>query len=196
MLRDARKDPQLITSSWQKPRTWIEGVRLREVLHVPGNRGVLTEMFRPEWDPEGGPVAQIFNVRLYGGQISAWHCHLNAVDRLFALHGEVRIALYDDRAKSATRGLVNEFHIGEARPALLVVPPGVWHGVQNLRNDDAFLLNCPTDAYDYEDPDHWRVEADCPEIPYSWEGGATSVEPARPRRSSGGTRRRTRRGGR
>jgi dTDP-4-dehydrorhamnose 3,5-epimerase len=29
-------------------------------------------------------------------------------------------------------------------------------------------LNCPTEAYDYGDPDHYRLAYDSPEIPYTW----------------------------
>ena len=168
MLRGAKKDPQLITSSWERPCEPIAGLRLREVLHVPGNRGVLTEVFRSEWDTESGPVAQIFYVRLFPGEVSAWHCHLETTDRLFGALGYLRIAAFDDREGSPTRGLVNEFHVGESRPALIVVPPGVWHGVQNLGSSDALFVNCPSSLYRYEDPDHWRVDAECPDIPFSW----------------------------
>ena len=49
----ARKDAQLITSAWQKVDELIEGVHLREVLHVPRDHGVITELYRPEWDPTG-----------------------------------------------------------------------------------------------------------------------------------------------
>ena len=44
--------------------------------------------------------------------------------------------------------------MGDARPTLLVVPAGVWHGIQNLGATEALMLNLPSNAYDYEDPDH------------------------------------------
>lgn len=144
-------------------------MRLHEVLHVPGNRGVLTEAWRPEWDPDGGPVAHVFTVRLRPGALSAWHCHRDATDRIFVAAGEARFALFDGREDSPTRGVVNEFHLGDARPGLLVIPPEVWHGVQNVGAGEVILLNCPSHAYSYDDPDHWRVDPDCPEIPFSWE---------------------------
>ena len=172
MLPGAKKDPQIITSSWHKPHEPIDGVVVREVLHVPGDRGVLTELFREEWDPEGGPAAQVFQIRLFPGAVSAWHCHLLATDRLFVSIGQAKIVLYDAREGSKTRGTINEFHVGEARPTLLVVPPEVWHGVAALGATPAVVVNCPTRAYSYDDPDHYRLPADTPEIPYSWFSGA------------------------
>lgn len=171
MLPGAKKDPQIITSSWAKLQPFIDGVCVHEVLPVPGDRGVLTEVFRPEWDPSGSPVVQVFQVRLFSGAISAWHCHVRATDRLFVSLGLVKLVLFDGRPGSPTLGRVNEFHIGEVRPALIVVPPSVWHGVKNLGAADALILNLPTNAYRYEDPDHYRLPPDTPEIPYRWDGG-------------------------
>jgi dTDP-4-dehydrorhamnose 3,5-epimerase len=77
-----------------------------------------------------------------------------------------RIALYDARPDSPTHGVVNEFRFGSLRPALVTVPPRIWHGVQNVGDGVAVVLNLVDRAYDYEDPDHWRVPADSAEIPY------------------------------
>lgn len=169
MLRGATKDKQIISSSWHKLQAPIDGLTVREVTSVPGNRGMLTEIFRPGWDPGGGPVEQIFQIRLFPGTISAWHCHLKGVDRLFIGMGHVRIVVFDARPDSSGHGAINQFHIGESRPALLVIPPQVWHGTQNVGGTPALLLNAPTHAYDYEDPDHYRLPWNTSEIPFSWD---------------------------
>lgn len=167
MLKGAQRDPQLITSSWHKLQEPIDGVLVREVLHVPGDRGTLTEIFRSEWDASG-PVSQVFHIELRGKAISAWHCHRDAVDRLFGLTGCLKIVLFDGRDASPTRGRVNEFTVGRDRPTLVVVPPEVWHGVQNLDATPGSLVNMPSHAYDYAAPDHYRLPQDTAEIPYRW----------------------------
>jgi dTDP-4-dehydrorhamnose 3,5-epimerase len=50
----------------------------------------------------------------------------------------------------------------------VVVPPGVWHAVQNLAPETSTLLNLVDHAYDYEKPDHWRLPIGTPLIPYSF----------------------------
>lgn len=179
MLSGAKKDPQIISRGWQKLQTPIDGVVALEVLHVPVNYGVLTEIFHPDWDPGGSPVAQVYQVRLFAGTISAWHSHLQMTDRLFVNQGFMKIVLFDDREGSMTRGLINEFHVGDARPTLIVIPPGVWHGVQNLGASDSLYINLPSHAYNYEDPDHYRLSHDTPDIPYSW-GGTGALNPKSP----------------
>src|SRR3954452_5028083 len=128
MLPGARKDPQLVTKDWQKIEEQIDGVVVREVLHVPRDYGVITEMCRPEWDPTGLPIVHVYQSRLYPGAIGAWSCHAKTVDRLFVNQGHLKIVLYDGREGSATHGRVMELHAGDARPTFLHIPIGVWHG--------------------------------------------------------------------
>jgi dTDP-4-dehydrorhamnose 3,5-epimerase len=175
MLPGTRKDGQLVTSEWQVLREPIEGVHLREVRHVPRDHGIITEIFRPEWDPTGLPVVQIYQSRLFPGAIGAWSCHMKNIDRLFINQGHVKVVLFDGREDSPSFGRINEIHVGDARPAMMVIPIGVWHGLQNLGTTDALMLNFPTRAYVYEDPDHYRLPFDTPEIPYSWTGAGVTV---------------------
>jgi dTDP-4-dehydrorhamnose 3,5-epimerase len=174
MLAGAIKDGQQVTSEWQKLHPTIDGVVIREVLHVPRDHGVITETFRPEWDPTGLPIVHVYQSRLFPGAIGAWSCHARTVDRLFVNQGHLKVVLYDDREKSPTYRQLMELHVGDARPTFLVLPPGVWHGLQNLGASDALILNYPTIAYDYEDPDHYRLPYDSPEIPYAWKARESS----------------------
>jgi dTDP-4-dehydrorhamnose 3,5-epimerase len=168
MLPGARKDGQQITPDWKKLGETIEGLSVHEVRHVPRDHGVITEIFRPEWDPTGLPVVQIYQSRLFPGAVGAWSCHARTTDRIFVNQGHLKIVLYDGRENSGSHGLVMELHAGDARPALVVVPPGIWHGLQNLGTIDALVLNCPTEAYNYADPDHYRLPHDSDQIPYVW----------------------------
>ena len=93
---------------------------------------------------------------------------MKTVDRLFVNQGHLKVVLYDGREESPTRGQVMELHVGDARPAFLVIPIGVWHGLQNLGASDALVLNYPTNPYNYKDPDHYRLPYDSEEIPYTW----------------------------
>jgi dTDP-4-dehydrorhamnose 3,5-epimerase len=174
MLPGARKDTQLVTKEWRSIQEQIEGVIVREVLHVPRDHGVITEMFRPEWDPTGLPIVHIYQSRLFPAAIGAWSCHATTVDRLFVNQGHLKIVLYDGREESKSFGRVAELFAGDARPCFAVIPSGVWHGLQNLGSSDALIVNYPTNAYDYADPDHYRLPYDSPEIPYTWPMSAST----------------------
>lgn len=167
LLSGATKDAQSITADWKMTSfQLIDGVRVREIANVPKGDGFLTEVFRADWNLDGNGVEQVFQVLLNPGAVSAWHAHATTTDRLFVSSGLVRFVLYDAREDSPTHGVVNEFRFGTIRPALILVPPRVWHGVQNIAHSVSVLLNLVDHAYRYDDPDHWRLPEDSPAIPF------------------------------
>jgi dTDP-4-dehydrorhamnose 3,5-epimerase len=166
----AQRDPQNVTSDWNSLQDAIEGVRVREMKNVLKSSGdVLCEIFRRDWMLDDGDVDQVFQSVMNPGSISAWHVHHLTTDRLFASHGILQIVLFDARQNSRTYGRINEFRLGAMRPALLVIPPGVFHGVRNISPQPALLLNLVNKAYQYEAPDHWRLPLDTDKIPYRFE---------------------------
>jgi dTDP-4-dehydrorhamnose 3,5-epimerase len=171
--RGARPDEQSTDAEWNfVGRQLIEGVQIREVRNVPKGNGMLTEVFRRDWFDGDVVVDQVFQAVVESRCVSAWHAHATTTDRLCVNQGLMRLVLYDARRESPTFGLVNELVHGLARPALIVVPPRVWHGVQNLLNRPSALLNLPDHGYRYDAPDHWRLPADSKEIPYTFRSAA------------------------
>jgi dTDP-4-dehydrorhamnose 3,5-epimerase len=173
-MEGATRDRQSITSDWLSLRELIQGVRVKEVKNVPKNNGVLTEIFRCDWGLDPGVVQQVFQTTIAPGGLSAWHVHELTTDRLFVSQGLLKIVLFDGRESSPSRGRINELRFGTERPALVVVPPGVWHGVQNTGSVPGLLLNVVDRAYCYEEPDHWRLPADTANIPYRFAPGPVS----------------------
>jgi dTDP-4-dehydrorhamnose 3,5-epimerase len=80
----------------------------------------------------------------------------------------MKVALYDGREGSPTRGVVNEFIIGERNPMLIKIPPLVYHGFKCVGIEEALIVNVPTEAYNYAEPDEYRLPAGTKEIPYDW----------------------------
>jgi dTDP-4-dehydrorhamnose 3,5-epimerase len=169
ILPGAQRDRQSVTADWNPVgRTLIDGVEVREARSVPKRSGLVTELYRADWFAAGAGVGQVFVVRLHPGGISAWHAHAHTIDRLSVVVGAATVVLFDARPGSPTLGLVNEFHLDERRPTTIVVPPQVWHGVQNGGGMTSLVANMPDRPYRYEDPDHWRVPPDSPHVPYSF----------------------------
>ncbi len=167
-LNGMKQDQQGITNDWQLMQKLIHDVVIKEVKNVPTNYGYLTEIFRQDWNLDKFGMDQVFQAVLEPGGASAWHAHAITTDRLFISYGRVRIVLYDSRKDSPTLGLVNEFRFGSERPAMLVIPPTVWHGIENIKDGPSIVTNVVDHAYHYEGPDHYRLPIDTPEIPYKF----------------------------
>jgi dTDP-4-dehydrorhamnose 3,5-epimerase len=166
-LDGARWDVQSVTPHWEPVRELIAGVRIKEVKHVPTGYGSLRELYRADWDLDAGAVGGAFISVLEPGTVSAWHAHVRTTDRLFVVQGMARIVLYDARASSPTHGTLNDDLVfGLLRPALVIIPPGVWHGVQAISSTAAALVNLVDRAYTYTEPDHLRLPPDAEQIPY------------------------------
>ena len=164
--RSAEKDGQRVDAEWRYTDGHLEGVRVREVRNVVTRNGITTELFRPDWDVVDGSVEHMIHVALRPGAISAWHMHEHQTDHIFVVGGQIRLALFDDREDSSSRGQVELLHLSPMRPQLVVVPPRVWHGLQSLGPDSGCFVNFFDRPYLYEDPDEWRLPPDTPDIPY------------------------------
>jgi dTDP-4-dehydrorhamnose 3,5-epimerase len=161
----ARRDVQHITRDWELIGGHIDGVEIREVRHIVTRNGQTTELHRRDWEI-CADVAHIVHVSLRVGTLSAWHKHKEQTDHIFCVAGMLKVVLYDDREGSATLGKVDVFNIAATRPMLLVIPPGIWHGIQNVWHEPSCFVNYFDREYRYEDPDEWRLPADTDEIPY------------------------------
>jgi dTDP-4-dehydrorhamnose 3,5-epimerase len=166
MSDGAHKDVPSVTASGELLRTLLAGVRVREVRNVVTRNGLTTEVYRNDWDDGQPAIAQAIFVTLRAGAVSAWHRHERQLDRIFVVAGSVKLVLFDDRPDSATRGGVNEFFLDRARPTLVTVPPGLWHGLQSLGVSDSAFLNFFDRLYDHADPDEWRLPVENTVIPY------------------------------
>src|SRR5262249_26187080 len=140
-VTEARKDEAHMSPNWEVKAERIAGTELRDVRNIVTGNGITTELFRQDWGVASAEVAQIIYVSLRPGALSAWHKHDLQTDHLFAVEGTLRTVLYDGRDDSPTRGLVNVHLQSRARPFLLIVPPGVWHGLQVLGNETAAFVN-------------------------------------------------------
>lgn len=161
------KDMQTTYANWELASCpCIDGVQIKQITNVLTDDGSLTEIYRKDWALDDLPVEQVFQKIMSPGGISAWHAHRHATDRLFCGYGRIKVVLYDTRKQSPTLGRLSVHRLALERPALLVIPPGVWHGVQAVSDTPAIIINAVDIAYSYEDPDHWRLPPDTPEIPY------------------------------
>ena len=146
----------------------IAGVEIKKLQRIADERGYLMEMLRCD-DEVFERFGQCYVALNYPGVIRAWHYHKKQNDFFAVVKGEIKVVLYDMREDSPTRGMVNEFFLGEANPILLKIPVGVPHGYKTVGVEPSLLLNFPTQPYDPNDPDEFRMPYDTKDIPYDWD---------------------------
>lgn len=145
----------------------IEGVKTKNLRVIPDERGWLMEILRSD-DEIFQQFGQVYITTAYPGVVKGWHYHKKQTDNFTCVSGMMKVALYDARDDSRTKGTIMEFFIGEKNPLLISVPPGVYHGFKGIGTDTAFFLSVPTLPYNYQEPDEYRLPPDTKEIPYDW----------------------------
>ncbi len=111
---------------------------------------------------------QVYMTTTNPGYVKAWHYHKKQTDNFVCVKGEVRLGLYDDRENSKTKGEINEFIIGEQNPLLIQIPPLVLHGFESNVNEESLVVSIPTEKYDYDNPDEFRIDPFKNNIPFKW----------------------------
>ena len=145
----------------------IQGVRVKELRVIPDERGRLMEILRED-DDQFQRFGQIYATTTLPGVVKAWHFHRSQTDNICCIHGMIKLALYDDRENSPTRGEINQYYLGVHQPQLVQVPEGIYHGWMCVSSEEAIIINVPTKAYDYDHPDEVRLDPHDNDIPYNW----------------------------
>jgi dTDP-4-dehydrorhamnose 3,5-epimerase len=145
----------------------IEGVRLKELKPIPDERGRVMEILRAD-DELFEEFGQVYMTTAYPGVVKAWHYHKLQTDNMAVIKGMMKIVIYDARKGSPTYGEVNEFFLGEHNFKLIQIPPMVYHGFKCIGQEEAIVINIPTQPYNHEHPDEYRVDPYDKSIPYDW----------------------------
>ncbi|MCX7600094.1 MAG: dTDP-4-dehydrorhamnose 3,5-epimerase family protein [Armatimonadetes bacterium] len=145
----------------------IHGVIVKPLRRIVDDRGYVMVILRED-DEEFRGFGQAYVSVCFPGVVKAWHCHKKQWDYFCVVAGDAKVGLYDDREESPTRGETASVVIGQLNPALVVIPPQVWHGFTALGGQPAVLLNLPTLPYDEKEPDELRRPPFDPEIPFEW----------------------------
>ena len=145
----------------------INDVKIKKLRVIPDERGRLMEILRAD-DEIFQKFGQVYLTAAWPGVVKGWHYHKKQTDNFAVVSGMMKVVLYDGREDSPTHGEVNEFFMGVHNPILLTIPPFVMHGFKCISETEALVVNTPTEVYNYEQPDEFRVHPHDNDIPYDW----------------------------
>jgi dTDP-4-dehydrorhamnose 3,5-epimerase len=129
-------------------RRSIEGVIWKPLTHHHDARGWLCELFRHDELAEKVHPAMAYLSLTQPGVARGPHEHVEQTD-CFCFLGPSRFRLYlwDNRPHSPTHGVAQVEEVGEGRPMLVIVPPGVVHAYKNVGTAPGLVFNAPNRLY-------------------------------------------------
>jgi dTDP-4-dehydrorhamnose 3,5-epimerase len=146
----------------------IQGVESKQLIRHADDRGFLMELLRSD-DSIFTKFGQCYVSMNYPGVVRAWHYHKKQDDYFVVVKGMIKAGLCDMREGSPTRGEVNEFYLGDNNNILLKIPIGVAHGYKTIGVEPSLLVNFPSQAYNPQEPDEYRLPWNTDQIPFNWE---------------------------
>jgi dTDP-4-dehydrorhamnose 3,5-epimerase len=146
----------------------IDGVMIKKLTVIADERGRLMEILRADDEMFVG-FGQVYMTTAYPGVVKGWHYHKRQSDNMAVVRGMMKIVLYDGREGSKTRGDIDEYFAGVHNPILVHIPPLVFHGFKCISPEEAIVVNTPTEAYNYREPDEFRIHPRENAIPYDWD---------------------------
>jgi dTDP-4-dehydrorhamnose 3,5-epimerase len=143
----------------------IEGVRIVPLRQIADERGKIMHMMKATDDHFAG-FGEIYFSCAWPGAVKAWHIHQRMRVSNAVISGRAKLAMYDLRGSSNTRGVLQEVFLGEDNYVLVQIPPGVANGYKAYGDKLVILANCADIPHD---PDEMlKRPPDDPSIPYDW----------------------------
>ena len=146
----------------------IQGVEIKQLARHADERGFLMELLRSD-DSIFTKFGQCYVSMNYPGVIRAWHWHKKQDDFFVVVKGMIKVGLYDLREGSPTQGEAAELYLGDNNSIMLKIPVGVVHGYKTVGTEPSLLINFPSEVYDPQEPDEYRLPWDTDQIPFDWD---------------------------
>ncbi|MEM7143549.1 MAG: dTDP-4-dehydrorhamnose 3,5-epimerase [Verrucomicrobiota bacterium] len=165
----ALKEEQSVTQTGSSVSTLAHGVSTHPIVTHHDERGSVGELYDPRWNWHADPLISSTFVTIHPGKVKGWALHDVMEDRFALLSGKAEFVFFDDRDGSPTKGSISKIIISENDRQVIRVPTGLWHAVHNIGPNDVVIINFPTQPYQYEDPDKYRLPLNTDLIPYKFE---------------------------
>jgi len=146
----------------------IQGVEIKQLARHADERGFLMELLRSD-DSIFTSFGQCYVSMNYPGVIRAWHWHKKQDDFFVVVKGMIKVGLYDQREGSPTQGEAAAFYLGDNNSVMLKIPVGVVHGYKTVGTEPSLLINFPSQLYNPQEPDEYRLPWNTDQIPFDWD---------------------------
>ena len=111
--------------------------------HSGAENGFLVELFRD------GDKTVVYLTAAQPGAFKGYHLHRVRAARYMCVKGRMRISLYSLSGEGEQRRWLREEHILDANdPKRLFIPKEVATGLENVGDEEAWLINFPDPPYD------------------------------------------------
>ena len=128
----------------------IDGVIITDKLPIHDERGYVQHFMKIN-DLEYTKFGEVYFSTIYKDAVKAWHLHTEMTLNYLCVYGMIKLVLFDDRENSPTKGILNEFFIGEKNQKMITIPKGIWNGFKGYGEKDFSIVANFTDVIHSKD---------------------------------------------
>jgi len=143
----------------------IDGVVVKRLNQINDERGKIMHMLRCD-DPIFENFGEIYFSVVYPQVIKGWHLHSKMTLNYACVSGMIKLVLFDERADSPTKGVLQEIFLGEDEYKLVRIPFGVWNGFKGVGTAPSIVANLASHPHDPSEIS--RMDPLSNHIPYDW----------------------------
>lgn len=110
--------------------------------HSKNENGFLIELYK---DKETGQKTEVYLTAALPGAFKGYHLHRVRAARYVALKGKMKITTYAHDGNQWTK---TETILDAANPQRMFIPKDIATGLENIGDEEAWLINYPDPAYD------------------------------------------------
>lgn len=110
--------------------------------HAKQENGFLIELFK---DKETGERTEAYLTAAIPGAFKGYHLHRVRAARYVALKGKMKITTYEHNGESWEK---TETILDAENPTRMFIPKDIATGLENIGEEEAWLINYPDPSYD------------------------------------------------
>ena len=123
---------------------------LKNIEKHTDERGWLVEILRDDEIKE--EIKQVYFSTSKPGVIRGNHYHKHKVEWFSVVKGKAKLVLEDNESKER-----EELILSEDKPAIVKVPPNISHAIQNISDDEMYLIVIVNEVFNPDDTDTFYV---------------------------------------
>lgn len=124
---------------------------LKNIEKHTDERGWLVEILRDDEIQEA--IKQIYFSTSKLGAIRGNHYHKRKVEWFSVVKGKAKLVLEDNESKEKA-----EVILSDDKPAIVKVPPNISHAIQNISDDEMYLIVIVNEVFNPDDTDTFYVK--------------------------------------
>jgi dTDP-4-dehydrorhamnose 3,5-epimerase len=144
----------------------IDGVLLNKLNQFHDQRGAVYHYMKFSSAGFTG-FGEVYFSKIFSKVVKGWKLHKNSCQNFCVPYGKLKVVLFDNRSKSATKGLIDEIYLNDSdKYCRLTIPQGIWYAFQSLSDDFTLLTNLINIEHDPSETEN--LPLDSTEIKYQW----------------------------